>query len=366
MLPYLSGKFGNAGSRSHIWGRHAAQAVERARQQVAQLLGAGDPAREIVFTSGATESNNLAIKGLARRLGKVPGHIVTQKTEHKAVLDTCKRLENEGHRVTYLDVDGQGFVSPAAVSEAMHDDTVLVSIMLANNEVGSVQPVEEIGTLTRERGVLFHCDAVQGVGRTAFDVSVLPVDLVSVSSHKLYGPMGVGALFVRRGVGARMLAEMDGGGQERGLRSGTLNVPAIVGFGAACELLSSEADAENVRLGALRERLLGGLRESVGGLHINGTTDWSRRHPGNLNVSFDGVDGEALLVALSRSVGVSSGAACSSATMEPSYVLRAMGIDDDRAHGSVRFGIGRGNTPAEIDQAVRLVAAQVQRIRALG
>jgi cysteine desulfurase len=361
MLPYFTEKFGNAASRSHVFGWTAEEAVETARERIAKLIGATSP-KEIVFTSGATESNNLAIKGVARFYRDKGDHIVTCRTEHKAVLDTCKRLEREGYRVTYLDVDSRGQVSPDDVKKAIGDKTILVSIMLCNNEIGTVQPVAEIGAITRERGVLFHCDAVQGVGRVDFDVEAMKVDLASISAHKMYGPKGVGALFVRRSKPrVRLVAEMDGGGHERGMRSGTLNVPGIVGFGVAAEIMLREGHEERVRTLALRQRLRKKLFDNIEQIHLNGADDpW--RHPGNLNVSFSFVEGEAMIMAI-KDVAVSSGSACTSASLEPSYVLRALGVDEELAHSSIRFGIGRFNTEEEVDYVADLVIRQVARLR---
>lgn len=366
MWPYFAERYGNAASRSHGFGWQAEEAVERAREQVGALLGARDPAKEIVFTSGATESDNLAVKGAARFRREREGrdHVVTCVTEHKAVVDSCRRLEREGFRVTWLGVDGQGRVDPAAVAEAIDDRTALVSIMLANNEVGTVQPIEAIGEITRARDVWLHCDAVQGVGRTDFDVERMQVDLASVSAHKIYGPKGAGALYVRRTGPSRvrLIAEMDGGGHERGMRSGTLNVPGIVGLGEAAALLAAEWRDESERLRALRDRLRAGIEARVPEVHLNGAEDpW--RHPGNLNLSFGFVEGEALILALQKHVAVSSGAACSSASTGPSYVLRAMGVDDELAEASIRFGLGRFNTEDEVDRVVRVVAREVARLR---
>ncbi|MCS6800047.1 MAG: IscS subfamily cysteine desulfurase [Myxococcota bacterium] len=361
MLPYFTREFGNAASRNHVFGWRAEEAVERARAQVAALVGARSD-KEIVFTSGATESDNLAIKGVARFHRDRGDHIVTVKTEHKAVLDTCKRLEREGFGVTYLDVDRTGRVDPDDVRRAIEPRTILVSVMLANNEVGTVQPIAEIGAICRERGVFFHCDAVQGVGRVPFDVEAMHVDLASLSAHKIYGPKGVGALYVRRSKPrVRLVAEMDGGGHERGMRSGTLNVPGIVGFGEAARIMKEEGVAESERIRGLRERLRKHLFDHLDEIHLNGADDpW--RLPGNLNVSFAFVEGEALMMAI-KEVAVSSGSACTSASLEPSYVLRACGVSEELAHTSIRFGIGRFNTEEEIDWVGPHVVAQVRRLR---
>ena len=358
MLPYFTERFGNAASKSHSFGWKAEEAVEEARDQVARLVGA--TAREIVWTSGATESDNLAVKGVARFHAARGRHLVTTAIEHKAVLDSMAALAREGFEVTVLPVNGEGIVDPEAVRAAMRPDTLLVSVMHANNEVGTVQPIEEIGRITREKGVLFHTDAVQSLGRIPFDVESTNADLVSLSAHKMYGPKGVGALYVRRRPRARLVAQIDGGGHERGYRSGTLNVPGIVGFGKAAALAREEMPAEAPRILALRERLrkaiLGGLDRVV----VNGSL--TRRLPGNLNLSFEHVEGEALMIAM-KDVAVSSGSACTSASLEPSYVLRAMGVADDMAHASIRFGLGRFNTEEEVDHAARLVVEKATRLR---
>jgi cysteine desulfurase len=366
MLPYFTEAYGNAASRSHGFGWEAEEAVERAREQVGGLIGAKDPSKEVVFTSGATEGDNLAIKGAARWLREREGkdHVVTCVTEHRAVLDSCKRLERDGFRVTYLPVDGQGRLDPSAVAAAIDDRTAMVSLLLANNEVGTVHDVAAIGRITRERGVWLHCDATQGVGRTDFHVDRMHVDLASLSAHKMYGPKGVGALYVRRTGPARvrLVAEMDGGGHERGMRSGTLNVTGIVGLGEAAAILAREGREESERIRALRERLRAGIEAKVEEVYLNGAADpW--RHPGNLNLSFGFVEGEALLLALQKHVAVSSGAACSSASTEPSYVLRAMGRDRDLAEASIRFGLGRFTTEAEVDAVARAVAREVKALR---
>jgi cysteine desulfurase len=358
MLPYFSERFGNAASKSHSFGWKAEEAVEEARAEVARLIGAS--AREIVWTSGATESDNLAVKGVARFHREKGRHLVTTAIEHKAVLDSMHALEREGFEVTFLPVSGEGIVDVEAVRAAIRPDTILVSVMHANNEVGSVQPIEEIGTITRERGVLFHTDAVQSVGRVPFDVEAANADLVSLSAHKVYGPKGVGALYVRRRPRARLVAQMDGGGHERGYRSGTLNVPGIVGFGRAAALAREEMPAEAPRILALRERLRGALEAGLDRIRVNGSL--RHRLPGNLNVSFEYVEGEALMLAL-RDVAVSSGSACTSASLEPSYVLRAMGVSDELAHSSIRFGIGRTNTEEEVDEVARRVVEKARKLR---
>ncbi len=361
MLPYFTEKFGNAASRSHAFGWVGEEAVEYAREQVATLIGAGSD-KEIVFTSGATESDNLAIKGVANFYASKGNHIITCKTEHKAVLDTCKRLERQGFAVTYLQPDQQGRVTPDDVRKAITDKTILVSLMLANNEVGTVHPIAEIGKVTRDKGVLLHCDAVQGVGKIEFDVDKMNVDLASISAHKMYGPKGVGALYVRRSKPrVRIVAEMDGGGHERGMRSGTLNVPGIVGFGKACALAQKEWRQDAAHALALRNRLRDKLWSQLEMVHLNGAPD-PERVPGNLNVSFSFVEGEAMIMAI-KDVAVSSGSACTSASLEPSYVLRALGVDEELAHSSIRFCLGKFNTEEEVDYVAELVVRQVVRLR---
>jgi cysteine desulfurase len=359
MLPYFTEHFGNAASRTHRFGWEAESAVEEARETIARFIGASS-GKEIVITSGATESNNLAIKGAAEYFKSRGNHIITSTIEHKAVLDSCKRLEQQGFVVTYVKARADGIVDPVDIAAAMTDQTILVSIMLANNEVGTIQPLKEIGQLTRQRGVLLHSDAVQGVGKTEFNVEEMNVDLASITAHKIYGPKGVGALYVRRSKPrVRLTAQMDGGGHERGNRSGTLNVPGIVGFAKACELMMKEGKQDAERIRALRDRLLNRLRQ-LGEVHVNG--DLERRLPGNLNVSFAFVEGEALMMAI-KDVAVSSGSACTSASLEPSYVLHSMGLDEDLAHSSIRFGIGRFNTEAEVDYVADLVAQKVGKLR---
>ncbi len=360
MLPYFSTKFGNAASRSHAFGWTAEEAVNIARERVAALIGAKN-AKEIVLTSGATESDNLAIKGVAEFYREKGNHIITSVIEHKAVLDTCKRLEKEGFEVTYLPVSTEGLVDPEDVRKAITDKTILVSIMLANNEVGSIQPIAEIGKITREKGVLFHTDAVQGIGKTFFDVEAMNVDLASITAHKMYGPKGVGALYVRRSKPrVRITAQLDGGGHEFGMRSGTLNVPGIVGFGMAAEIMKNEWEAESKHIAALRDRLHQKLVARLDSVKLNGSAE--HRLPGNLNVSFAFVEGEALMMAI-KDVACSSGSACTSASLEPSYVLHAMGIGDDLAHSSIRFGLGRYTTEEEVDYVAELVAAKVEKLR---
>ncbi len=358
MLPFFTERFGNAASKSHSFGWAAEEAVEAAREQVASLIGAS--AREIVWTSGATESDNLAIKGVAQFHRGKGRHLVTCTTEHKAVLDSMHALERDGFEVTVLPVEKDGRLDPGRLAAALRPDTILVSIMHANNESGVLHPVEEIGRITRSAGVLFHCDAVQSIGKVPFDVEQANVDLVSLSAHKMYGPKGVGALYVRRKPRARLTAQMDGGGHERGHRSGTLNVPGIVGFGKAAELSLAERDVEASRVMALRERLRKGIEAELDLVQVNGSLE--HRLPGNLNVSFAYVEGEALMMAI-KDVAVSSGSACTSASLEPSYVLRAMGVPDDMAHSSLRFGLGRFTTEEEVDYVVKLLVAKVRKLR---
>jgi cysteine desulfurase len=363
MLPYFTHDFGNAASRNHAFGWKAEEGVEYAREQLAALIGAKSD-KEIVFTSGATESDNLAIKGVAEFYRDKGNHIITTTIEHKAVLDTCKLLEKRGYEVTYLDAGSDGLVSAAQVAAALRPSTILVSVMLANNEVGSVQPIADIGRITRERGVLFHTDAVQGIGKVEFDVEAMNVDLASITAHKMHGPKGVGALYVRRQKPrVRLGAQMDGGGHERGMRSGTLNVPGIVGLGKAAALAKAEWRSDAAKVFALRERLRAKLFARLDAIHLNGADD-PHRLPGNLNVSFSFVEGEAMMMAI-RDVAVSSGSACTSASLEPSYVLRAMGVEEELAHSSIRFGLGKFNTEEEVDYVAELVIRSVERLRAM-
>ncbi len=361
MLPYFTERYGNAASLTHSFGQQADEAVDQARQQVAYLIGAHP--REIVFTSGATESNNLALKGAAAMYRPQGDHLITAATEHKAVLDPIRRLGREGWQITILPVDAYGRVTVAQIAQALTPRTVLVSIMAANNEIGTLQPIRAIGRLCKERGVLFHSDAAQAAGKVPLDVEDMGIDLLSLSAHKMYGPKGVGALYVRRrDPRVRLEPQMDGGGQERGLRSGTSNVPGIVGFGVACELCRQEMASEAARLTQLRERLRYGIQEELSDVTLNGHP--TERLPGNLNLSFAHVKGEALLMAL-RDVAVSSGSACTTASLEPSYVLKALGLDDELAYGSIRFGLGRFNTSEEVDVVVREVVRVVRYLRAL-
>ena len=360
MLPYFTEHFGNAASRSHRFGWDADKAVERARQQIAGLIGAS--ANEIVFTGGATESNNLAIKGIVDARRDRGSHLITTAIEHKSVLDTCKRLAKQGCTLTILQVDHTGRVDPNSVRQAITPETILVSVMAANNEVGTVQPLGEIGTITRERKVILHTDAAQAVGKIPIDVAALGVDLLSCTAHKMYGPKGVGALFIRRQAPRMQLTPLaDGGGHERGLRPGTLNVPGIVGFGRAADVAQTEMPAESARLATLRDRLFARLQQALPGVGLNGGI--SDRLPHNLSVSFSGVDGEAILMAVDD-VALSSGSACTSGTVEPSHVLKACGIPDELALASIRFGLGRYTTEEEVDYAADKVASVITHLRA--
>jgi cysteine desulfurase len=361
MMPYMTNVFGNAASRNHQFGWAAEEAVENARTQIAKLIGA--TAKEIIFTSGATESDNLAIKGVAEMYREKGNHIITAATEHKAVLDTCKRLEKYGYKVTYLPVQRDGLVNLDELKAAFTDKTILVTIMYANNEIGVLQPVEEIGKLCRERGIVFHTDATQAVGKVPVDVNKQNIDILSISAHKMYGPKGVGALYVRRkNPRVQLSAIIDGGGHERGMRSGTLNVPGIVGLGKACELCMEEMPAESKRLTAMRERLRQTIEKNLDEVYVNG--NYEHRLPGNLNMSFLYVEGESLLMGI-NDIAVSSGSACTSATLEPSYVLKALGLGDDLAHSSIRFGLGRFNTGAEVDYVANKIVDVVKKLREL-
>ena len=360
MTPFFLEKFGNAASRNHQFGWEAEEGVEKARKQIADLIGANS--KEIIFTSGATESNNLAIKGVAQMYAEKGNHIITAATEHKAVLDTCKHLEKEGLRVTYLPLKGDGLIDLDMLKDSFTDKTILVSIMYANNEIGVIQPVKEIGKMCKERGVLFHTDGVQAVGKIPVNVLADNIDIMSLTAHKIYGPKGVGALYVRRkSPRVQLTAQMDGGGHERGMRSGTLNVPGIVGLGEACEICHREMDQEIARAKYLRDKLhakLAHIEES----YVNGSME--HRLPHNLNMSFAYVEGESLLMGI-NDIAVSSGSACTSATLEPSYVLKALGLGDDLAHTSIRFGIGRFNTEEEIDYVGNKMTEVVEKLREL-
>jgi cysteine desulfurase len=361
MTPYFLDHFGNAASRNHSFGWEAEEAVEKSRKQIASLIGA--TAKEIVFTSGATESNNLALKGVAEMYAEKGNHIITAATEHKATLDTCKRLEKHGVRVTYLPVQQNGLVDLDQLQAAITDKTILISIMYANNEIGVVQPIAELGKIAKARGVLLHTDATQAVGKVPVNVIKDNVDLMSLSGHKMYGPKGVGALYVRRkSPRVQITAQMDGGGHERGMRSGTLNVPGIVGLGEACALCQAEMPEESKRMAFLRDKLRDKLQSELDETYINGTME--HRLPNNLNISFAYVEGESLLMGI-NDIAVSSGSACTSATLEPSYVLKALGAGDDLAHSSIRFGLGRFNTEEEVDYVAAKVIDVVKKLREL-
>ncbi len=361
MLPYFTTKFGNAASRNHSFGWEAEKAVDDARKKIADLIGA--TSKEIVFTSGATESDNLAIKGVAEMYAEKGNHIITAATEHKAVLDTCKKLEKHGYRVTYLPLKADGLVDLDMLRESITDKTILITIMYANNEIGVIQPVAEIGKLAHERGILFHTDGVQAVGKVPVNVIKDNIDLMSISAHKIYGPKGVGALYVRRkSPRVQITAQMDGGGHERGMRSGTLNVPGIVGLGEACAICHREMPEESKRLRYLRDKLKDKLETELDEVFINGSME--HRLPHNLNISFAYVEGESLLMGI-NDVAVSSGSACTSATLEPSYVLKALGVGDDLAHTSIRFGLGRFNTEEEVDYVANRVIEVVRKLREL-
>jgi cysteine desulfurase len=360
MLPYFTEKFGNAASKSHAFGWEAEAAVDSAREEVARLIGAASP-REIVFTSGATESDNLALKGVSDAYRDKGNHIVTCVTEHKAVLDSCKVLEKQGFHLTYLSVSSDGFIELRRLEDALTDKTILISIMAANNEIGTIQPIKEIGRLAKEKGVFLHTDATQAVGKIPINVEEMDIDLLSLTAHKMYGPKGVGALYVRSSKPrVKITPLIDGGGHERGMRSGTLNVAGIVGLGKACELSRIEMAVEGERVTALRERLKRALLDQLPDVCING--DAAQRLPGNLNMSFAYIEGESLMMAL-KEIAVSTGSACTSASLEPSYVLKAIGLEDAMAHASIRFGIGRFNSEDEIDYTVKRVVEEVCRLR---
>ncbi len=358
MLPWFHDSFGNPHSRNHVYGWRAEAAVDAARKRIADLIGA-DP-REILFTSGATEANNTAIKGVAHFYREKKRHIVTAVTEHKCVLDTCRHLEQEGFEVTYLPVRPNGLIDLDDLAAAIRDDTVLVSVMGVNNEIGVIQPLAEIGALCRSRKVFFHTDGAQAVGKIPLDVNAMNIDLMSVSGHKIYGPMGIGALFVRRRPRVRLEALINGGGQERGMRSGTLPTPLCVGLGKACEIAGREMAAEAERLKMLRDRFYARIMDSCPEVYLNG--DLQRRIPGNLNLSFAYVEGEGLMMGI-KDLAVSSGSACTSASLEPSYVLRALGVDEELAHTSLRIGIGRFTTEDEVDHATEVIVREVTRLR---
>ena len=360
MLPYFTEKFGNAASRNHAFGWEAEEGVETARKQIAKLIHAD--AKEIVFTSGATESNNLALKGVVEMYHEKGDHIITSSTEHRAVLDTAKTLETKrGVKVTYLPVDKFGMVSPKDVRDAITDKTILISVMFANNEIGTINPIKEIGKIAKEKGILFHCDATQGVGKVPVDVQEMGIDLMSFSAHKMYGPKGIGALYVRKkNPRVRIAAQMDGGGHERGMRSGTLPVPLIVGFGKACELCEQEMAADAARLSVMRDRLHATITKTLEEVYLNGHP--TERLPHNLNISFAYVEGESLLMGC-KEIALSSGSACTSATLEPSYVLRALGVGAELAHSSIRFGLGRFTLDEEVDYAAKKIIETVTKLR---
>lgn len=359
MLPFFTERFGNAASRNHSFGWEAEEAVDQARRRLAKLIHAD--AKEIVFTSGATESDNLALKGVVEMYREKGDHIITGSTEHRAVIDAAKSLEKKGVRVTYLPVDKEGRINPDDVRAAVTDKTILISIMLANNEIGTIHPVQEIGKIAKEKGVLFHCDATQGVGKIPVNVSDAGIDLMSFTSHKIYGPKGVGALYVRRKAPrVRLVPMIDGGGHERGMRSGTLPVPLIAGFGKAVELCEREMAVESVRIQGLRDRLQAGITDALEAVYLNGHP--TERLPGNLNLSFAYVEGEALLMGV-KEIALSSGSACTSATLEPSYVLRALGVGSDLAHSSIRFGLGRFSTSEEVEYTIDRMIKAVNHLR---
>lgn len=360
MLPYMVDQFGNPHSRTHMYGWESEDAVEKARQQVATLIGA-DP-KEIVFTSGATESNNMAIKGVAGFYKEKKRHIITTQTEHKCVLDSCRHLQQRGWDVTYLPVSHDGRLSLSDLEAALRPDTALVSVMAVNNEIGVRQPLSDIGALCREKKVFLHTDAAQAVGKVPINVNDSKVDLMSISGHKLYGPKGVGALYVRRRPRVRLEAQMSGGGQERGLRSGTVPAPLVVGLGAACEIAGREMVADDAHVRRLEARLREGITSRLSGVQLNGPEDLAHRYPGNVNLSFAYVEGESLIMGL-KDIAVSSGSACTSASLEPSYVLRALGVQEDMAHTSIRYGVGRFTTDEEVDMAVELTVARVNQLR---
>lgn len=358
MLPYFTETFGNPHSRSHAYGWEAEAAIEQARGQVARLIGAGE--KELIFTSGATESNNIAIKGVARAYGHTRPHIITAVTEHKCVLESCAWLERQGYRVTYLPVGEDGLIRLEELAEAVSDETLLVSIMAVNNEIGVIQPIEEIGALCRKRGVLFHCDAAQAFGKIPLDVEAMNMDLLSISAHKHYGPKGIGALYIRRRPRVRLEALVSGGGQERGFRSGTLPTPLVAGLGKAAAIASEEMEVEAGRIQALSQRFLGRVQGELEDVYLNGHKQ--ARWPGNINLSFGGIRGESLLMAF-KELAVSSASACSSGIDEPSYVLRALGREEQLSDSAIRFGIGRFTTEAEIDMACDVIIESIQRLR---
>ncbi|GIL81259.1 hypothetical protein Vretimale_1181 [Volvox reticuliferus] len=360
MLPYMTEQFGNPHSRTHLYGWESEEAVEDARSKIARLIGA-DP-KEIIFTSGATESNNTAIKGVATFLKDKKKHIITTQTEHKCVLDSCRWLQQRGWDVTYLPVQPDGLLDLSVLEAGIRPDTALVSVMAVNNEIGVVQPLKEIGAICRSKGVYFHTDGAQAVGKIPLDVNAAKIDLMSISGHKIYGPKGVGALYVRRRPRVRLEPLMSGGGQERGLRSGTVPTPLVVGLGAACEVAQRELEGDLRHVRRLEERLRTGITSQLQGVVLNGPADRANRYPGNLNLSFAYVEGESLIMGL-KEIAVSSGSACTSASLEPSYVLRALGVEEELAHTSIRYGMGRFTTDEEVDRAIAMTVAHVNKLR---
>jgi cysteine desulfurase len=361
MIPYFTQKFGNAASRNHVFGWEAEKGVETSRSEIATLIHA-DP-KEIVFTSGATESNNLALKGVVEMYREKGDHIITSMTEHRSVLDTARKLEKSGVKVTYVPVDSYGVVQPEEIRKAITDKTILISVMMVNNEIGTISPVAEIGKIAKEKGIIFHCDATQGVGKIPVDVEAMRIDLMSFTAHKIYGPKGIGALYVRRkNPRVRLAAQMDGGGHERGMRSGTLNVPGIVGFAKACQICREVMPEESARIKKMRDKLQDGIMGALDYVNLNGHP--TERIPNNLNISFAYVEGESLLMGLNK-IALSSGSACTTATLEPSYVLRALGVGHDLAHSSIRFGIGRFNTDAEVEEVLKRTVQAVKRLRGM-
>jgi len=360
MLPYFTTKFGNPHSRSHSFGWEAENAVEEARSDVAKLIGA--EAKEIIFTSGATESNNLAIKGIAKFYGNKKNHIITVVSEHKCVLDACRHLEQEGIKITYLPIKPNGIIDLEVLKNAINDQTMLVSVMAVNNEIGVIQPLKEIGKICRERGVFFHSDIAQGFGKIPIDVNDCNIDLASISGHKIYAPKGIGALYVRKKPRVRLTPLINGGGQERGMRSGTLPTPLIVGLGVAAKIAYNEMEKDTKHVNDLFDRFLNNINSKISEVYLNGDKD--QRYKGNLNLSFAGAEGESIILAI-KDLAVSSGSACTSASLEPSYVLRSMGVDEELAHTSIRFGIGRFSTEQEIDYAAKLICSKIDKLREL-
>ena len=361
MIPYFTQKFGNAASRNHVFGWEAEKSVEASRAEIASLIHA-DP-KEIIFTSGATESNNLALKGVVEMYREKGDHVITSTTEHRSVLDTARKLEKSGIKVTFVPVDSYGVVQPEEIRKAITDKTILISVMMVNNEIGTINPVAEIGKIAKEKGIVFHCDATQGVGKIPVDVEAMKIDLMSFTAHKIYGPKGIGALYVRRkNPRVRLAPQIDGGGHERGMRSGTLNVPGIVGFAKACQICKEVMPKESARIRMMRDRLQDGIMGALDHVSLNGHP--TERIPNNLNISFAYVEGESLLMGLNN-IALSSGSACTTATLEPSYVLRALGVGHDLAHSYIRFGLGRFNTDAEVDEVLKRTVDAVKRLRGM-